>query len=106
MTEAEKDALADQLAIGVLLEAFGPLGISVRACDAAFEAVLGSSAFEGDLVQALGDCVSAPQDGWCRCTLDRTRRFHRGDCPVDPGGQFRFTGAELTGRPGLEKARP
>ena len=38
------DVLADQLAIGILLEAFGIFGITRRACDLAAEAVLATDA--------------------------------------------------------------
>jgi hypothetical protein len=44
-----RDRLADQLAIAILLEAFGPLGITTQACDLAAEAVLATDAIRGDL---------------------------------------------------------
>jgi len=41
-------------------------------------------------------------DRWCECALDPEARFHGGDCPVAPGAQLRFTGAEMMARLGLE----
>jgi hypothetical protein len=47
LTDDRLDALADRFTIDLLLAAFGPFGITTRACDAAAEAVLASSAFAG-----------------------------------------------------------
>jgi hypothetical protein len=45
-TGPDLDELADQLTIDLLLEAFGVLGITRRACDLAAEAVLATNAIE------------------------------------------------------------
>lgn len=42
----------------------------------------------------------------CECALDPEARFHGEDCPVAPGAQLRFTGAEMMARLGLEGAQP
>jgi hypothetical protein len=44
-----QDRLADQLAIAILLEAFGPLSMTAQACDLAAEAVLATDAIEGGM---------------------------------------------------------
>lgn len=49
----DPDGLADQLAIGILLAAFGPHGITAGACDLAFEAVLATDAIAGDPLASL-----------------------------------------------------
>lgn len=47
-TEAELDTIADQLAIDILLLAFGLLGITPEACKLAYVLVSTSDAFAGD----------------------------------------------------------
>lgn len=46
-SEPDLDTLADQITIGVLIEAFAEHGITPRAFCAAWHAVLHSDAFEG-----------------------------------------------------------
>jgi len=48
-TSPDQDRLADRLAIDILLAAFGPLGVTAQACNAAAETVLASYAFGGNL---------------------------------------------------------
>jgi len=40
-----------------------------------------------------GEQVISPEKarGICRCALEAGRMVHRADCPVAPGGQFRFS---------------